>query len=324
MTRRRDFIGVTEGLCATGSRWFSPCGRSRGPGSARAEARHDGSGPRVVPMEMGVCVAHPAAHHSHQGNRISGRAFLVMPCLGPSGTIPVGLGKTLPGAQRNQSIKHRRRVSRSAGELVSLASRNSPAPVAGGDHVPWKRKRPSRSQQRAMHLRTQCMPGDSEASMDRQSGSRRKLGPSQSEKGRYRYVRIFPLWAQVTQKRLDLVNQAQGERWHLIFVVFFARPRPGGVVGAPPADRSRFHSLCGPLPGSLRGVRAPPGASAIARHVPGRHDPPAACTLRPRRGRAVTAVTAVIAVTAVSAGIVLPGPVQAARTVAKGGPPCRP
>ncbi len=71
---------------------------------------------------------------------------LVMPRLGPSGTIPVGLGQTLPGAQRNQSIKHCRRVSLSAGELVSLGSRNSPAPVAGGDHVSRKRKKERRSQ----------------------------------------------------------------------------------------------------------------------------------------------------------------------------------
>jgi hypothetical protein len=78
---------------------------------------------------------------------------------------------------------------------------------------------------------------------------------------------------------------------------------PGGVVGAPPAGRSRFLSLGGPLPGSLRGVRAPPGASAIARSFPGRSDP--ACTLRPRRDRAMTAVIAVIAVIA---GIVLLGP----------------
>jgi hypothetical protein len=57
----------------------------------------------------------------------------------------------------------------------------------------------------------------------------------------------------------------------------------GGVVGAPPAGRSRFLSLGGPLPGSLRGVRAPPGASAIASSLPGRRDP--ASTLRPRRDR---------------------------------------
>jgi hypothetical protein len=53
---------------------------------------------------------------------------LVMPRLEQSGTTPVGLGKTLPGAQRNQSIEHRRTVSRPAGELVYLGSRKSPAP----------------------------------------------------------------------------------------------------------------------------------------------------------------------------------------------------
>jgi hypothetical protein len=56
-----------------------------------------------------------------------------------------------------------------------------------------------------------------------------------------------------------------------------------GVVGAPPAGRSRFLSLGGPLPGSLRGLRAPPGASAIARPLPDRRDP--ACTPRQRRDR---------------------------------------
>jgi hypothetical protein len=65
------------------------------------------------------------------------------------------------------------------------------------------------------------MAGDSEASRDPQPWSLLKLGPSQSEKGRDSYVRTFPLLAQVTQKRLDLVNQAQGELWHLVFVVFF-------------------------------------------------------------------------------------------------------
>ena len=86
-----------------------------------------------------------------------------------------------------------------------------------------------------------------------------------------------------------------------------AGARPGGVVGAPPAGRSRFLSLGGPLPGSLRGVRVPPGASAIARSLPDRRDP--ACTLRSRRDRAVTAVIAVIVVIA---GIILLGPVQVA------------
>jgi hypothetical protein len=38
-------------------------------------------------------------------------------------------------------------------------------------------------------------------------------------------------------------------------------------VGAPPAGRSRILSLGGPLPSSLCGVRAPPGASAIAETV---------------------------------------------------------
>jgi hypothetical protein len=69
----RDFVGVTEGLCATGSRGVSPRGRPRQPDSARAEARHDGSGPRVVPKGMGVCAAHPTAHYSHQGSSINGR-----------------------------------------------------------------------------------------------------------------------------------------------------------------------------------------------------------------------------------------------------------
>ncbi len=50
---------------------------------------------------------------------------------------------------------------------------------------------------------------------------------------------------------------------------------------------------------------------------PGRSDP--ACTFRQLRDRAVTAVAGVIAVIVVIAGIVLSGPVGAARTVAKGG-----
>jgi hypothetical protein len=64
------------------------------------------------------------------------------------------------------------------------------------------------------------MAGDSEASRDPQPWSLLKLGPSQSEKGRDSYVRTFPLLAQVTQKRLDLVNQAQGElsRFRRVFL----------------------------------------------------------------------------------------------------------
>jgi hypothetical protein len=101
--------------------------------------------------------------------------------------------------------------------------------------------------------------------------------------------------------------------------VFCPSARLGGVLGTPLAGSSRFLSLGGPLLGSLRGVRAPPGASAIARSLPGRRDP--ARTLRPRRDRAVTAVTAVTAVIAVIAGITLLGPVRVARTVAKGAMP---
>jgi hypothetical protein len=81
-------------------------------------------------------------------------------------------------------------------------------------------------------------------------------------------------------------------------------------VGAPPAGRSRILSLGGPLPGSLHGVRAPPGASAIARSLPDRRVP--ACSPRQRHDRAVPGVTGVIAVSAVTTGIVLLGPVRAA------------
>jgi hypothetical protein len=109
------------------------------------------------------------------------------------------------------------------------------------------------------------MARDSETSRDRQPGSLLKLDPSQSEKGRDRYVRTFSFLAPVTQKRLILVNQAPGDLWPLVFVMFFARP-PALVVWW---GRLRQGSLCG--------VRAPPGASAIARSLPGRRDP--ACTL---------------------------------------------
>jgi hypothetical protein len=50
------------------------------------------------------------------------------------------------------------------------------------------------------------MARDSGVSRDRQFGSRLKLGPSLLEKGRDRYVRTFPFFAPVTQKRLILVN----------------------------------------------------------------------------------------------------------------------
>jgi hypothetical protein len=83
---------------------------------------------------------------------------------------------------------------------VVLASRNSPASAAGGDHTSRYRRRLSKGQQGATQLRSQSIACDSEASRDRQPGSRLKLGPSQSEKGRDRYARIFPLLVLVTQK----------------------------------------------------------------------------------------------------------------------------
>jgi hypothetical protein len=89
------------------------------------------------------------------------------------------------------------------------------------------------------------------------------------------------------------------------------------VVGAPPAGRSSVPLALRPAP-----VIAVLFART-ARRLCYRQDPPhdPACKLRPFRDRAVTAVTGVIAVRAVIAGIVLPGPVRAARTVAKGAVP---
>jgi hypothetical protein len=87
-----------------------------------------------------------------------------------------------------------------------------------------------------------------------------------------------------------------------------ASGRPQPVPLAPAAARSRDRCA----------VRAPTGASAMARSLSGRRDP--ACTPRQRRDRAVTAVTAVTAVIAVIAGFVLLGraPSGPLRTVAKG------
>jgi hypothetical protein len=79
----------------------------------------------------------------------------------------------------------------------------------------------------------------------------------------------------------------------------------GGASGRPqPVTLTRrpapvIAARCARAAGGLRDRQDPPG----------HHDP--ACTLRPRRDRAVIAVSADIA------GIVLPGPVWAARTVAK-------
>jgi hypothetical protein len=86
------------------------------------------------------------------------------------------------------------------------------------------------------------------------------------------------------------------------------------VVGAPPAGHSSVPLALRPAP-----VIAVLFART-ARRLCYRQDPPhdPACKLRPSRDRAVTAVTGVIALRAVIAGIVLPGPIRAARTVAKG------
>ncbi len=95
------------------------------------------------------------------------------------------------------------------------------------------------------------------------------------------------------------------------------------MVGAPPAGSSRFLSLGGPLPGSLRGVRALSGASAIARSLTDRRERLVSAVTAVTRcqHRAKTAVTGVIAVSAVIAGFVLLGPSRPLRTVAKGAVP---
>jgi hypothetical protein len=124
----------------------------------------------------------------------------VMPRLGPSGTAPVGLGKTLPGVQKNKSIKHRRRVSRSVGESVPPCSRDSSSPVAGGGHASRGEGGPAGTCKAQIKSGASAWRETSEASRDRQPGPRLKLGPSQSQKGRDRYVKIFPFWRRLRKK----------------------------------------------------------------------------------------------------------------------------
>jgi hypothetical protein len=126
----------------------------------------------------------------------------------------------------------------------------------------------------------------------------------------------LPLLAPVTQKRFDLVDFRSLVRIGSSFPWSFLPARPpwwcgGGASGRPQPD---------PLarrPAPVIAVRCVRAARRLRdRQEPlGRHDPP--CTLR----RAVTAVTGVIAVSAMIAGIVLPGPVRAARTLAIGAVP---
>ena len=114
-----------------------------------------------------------------------------------------------------------------------------------------------------------------------------ETGPSQSEWGLDRYVRTFSFLAPVTQKKLTLVNQAQGKLLHLVFVLFLPARPPwwcgGGDSGRPQPD---------PLarwPAPVIAVRRARAAGGLRdrRDRPGRRDP--ACTFRPLRDRAVTA-----------------------------------
>jgi hypothetical protein len=100
-----------------------------------------------------------------------------------------------------------------------------------------------------------------------------ETGPQSVGKGPGPLRQDLPFLAPITQKRLERWNLARGKLWHSVSSCFCPPARPGGVMGAPPAGRSRFISLGGPLPESLRGVRAPPGASATARLLPDRRDP---------------------------------------------------
>ena len=95
------------------------------------------------------------------------------------------------------------------------------------------------------------------------------LGPNagldQSKERRNHYAQVFALLATVTQRFNHVGIFRREVQWRLNSRHEFCPPaRPGGVMGAPPAGRSWILSLGGPLPGSLCGVRAPPGASAIA------------------------------------------------------------
>jgi hypothetical protein len=119
------------------------------------------------------------------------------------------------------------------------------------------------------------------------------------------------LLAPVAQKRFDLVDFRSLVRIGSSFPSSLLPARPpwwcgGGASGRPqPVPLAR-------RPAPVIAVRCVRAARRLRDHQDplGRHDPP--CTLR----RAVSAVTGVIAVSAMIAGIVLPGPVRAARTVA--------
>ncbi len=98
----------TEGHCATGSRWASLRGRPSGLDSARLGPKPGPSDrtPELPSRWLGGHVFHPTAHLVIEKafTSVDG-GYLVMQRLGPSGITPVGLGNTLPGASRNQSIK---------------------------------------------------------------------------------------------------------------------------------------------------------------------------------------------------------------------------
>jgi hypothetical protein len=103
----------------------------------------------------------------------------------------------------------------------------------------------------------QVTPGrarGSEVSRDPYSGPRTKVGPSQSEKGRNRYVQIFPIWCRTatgySKKRIVHVErQAFGTQCRPHFphefvsppalVVWWGRLRPAAAGSSRSAARSR-------------------------------------------------------------------------------------
>jgi hypothetical protein len=163
-------------------------------------------------------------------------------------------------------------------------------------------------------------PQNAGASPRQQPGSSApENGPQSVEKGPGPLRPDLPVLAPVTKKKgeSNTWNLWRSARMAPSFPSCFLPAHPPWWCGGGASGRPQ------PVPPARRPAPVIAGRSArAARRLRdrqdrlGRQDP--ACTFHPPRDRAVTGVTSVTGVTAVIAGIVLSGPVRAARTVGLG------
>jgi hypothetical protein len=134
------------------------------------------------------------------------RARLWISCHATPGPwiTPVRLGNTLPRAPSKQSIKHYRKVSRLAAELVSLGSQDSLSQVAGGDLASREKRRPSWTCKAQINSRVSARREIWKSQGIFSPGFGRNWAPVSQRRARAGTVRQdLPLFAPVTQKKIE-------------------------------------------------------------------------------------------------------------------------